>query len=113
MTYAQFLDYFYYLTLLAVVVHVVLIAAQTSAYRMTKIKSLIPMIVSNAIGLAYLATVCFRQIYATPANVIPLVLTTATLYTAEVVMGVWATVVFLRTVKNIVVTKAAMTFNAD
>jgi hypothetical protein len=107
MTHAQYLDYFYYLTLMAAVVHVVLIAAETSAYRITRIKSLIPMVISNVVGLAYLAMLCFRQIYATPVSVLPLVLTSGALYTAEVVVGVWATVVFLHTVKNISIPKGA------
>jgi hypothetical protein len=107
MTHAQYLDYFYYLTLMAVVVHVVLIAAETSAYRITRIKSLIPMVISNVVGLAYLAMLCFRQIYAAPASVLALVLTSGALYTAEVVVGVWATVVFLHTVKNIAIPKGA------
>ena len=108
MSNSQYLDFVYYSLLLGTVVHLVLIPAETYAYRATGIKSLIPMIVANVIGLIYLAVVFFRVAYvAKPPGNIHLAAISAALYTTEVVIGVWGTIVFLRTVKNIAVAKNA------
>jgi hypothetical protein len=109
MSHSQYLDFFYYSLLLGTAVHLVLLPAETYVYRATRIKSLIPMIVANVIGLIYLAVAFFRVAYvAKPPSNIDLATTSAALYTTEVVIGVWGTVVFLRTVKNIVVAKNAV-----
>lgn len=105
MNHVQFLYYFFYFIVVGFAVHVVLIALVVIAYRATKIKSLIPMVVSNTIGMAYIVAACFRQFYTTPVSTVPLMLTCAAFYTLEVVIGVWATAVFLRTVSNVVAAK--------
>lgn len=108
MSHSQFLGFFYYSLLLGTAVHLVLLPAEIFAYRATGIKSLIPMIVANVVGLIYLAVAYFRVAYvAMPPSNIHFATISAALYTTEVVIGVWGTVVFLHAVKNIVVAKNA------
>jgi hypothetical protein len=107
MNHNEALNFLYYSLLVSTAVHFVLIVAQMRAYNATGIKSLIPMIITNLIGFVYVAMMSFRQRYGTPANIFDLALICAFLYTIEAVIGVWATVAFLNTVKKIAAKNAA------
>jgi len=106
MTHSQLVTFFYYSLFLGAAVHIVLLFAEARAYRLTRITSLVPMIVGNVIGLLYIGAAFIRQ-YATGANYFHLAIIGASLYTAEVIVGVWGTVNFLRTVQRLAAAKTA------
>lgn len=103
MTHSQYVLWAYYFLLLAAAAHVAMIAIEVHTYRVTGIKSLIPMIVANFIGLLYLVALFARNLYAaTPASFANFAVPIAVLFTAEVIVAVWGVFVFFRTFRNMV-----------
>jgi hypothetical protein len=103
MTQSQATVFYYYFIVIAVAVHIVLLFVETRTYRRTRIQSLVPMIVANVIGLLYVGTLVARTSIFVPrtSSFTQVALLGASLYLAEVVVGVWGTVNFLNAVQRL------------
>jgi hypothetical protein len=108
MTHAQYVYGGYYLLLLATITHLMFIVLEARAYRVTRIKGLVPMIIGNVFGLIYFASMLIGQRYAvTPSSAGYLFVVGALLFTVEVVVGVWGFVCFLKVVQDMASTRQA------